>query len=114
MSIVEKQVGKSKNRSGTELVRTNSSVGKSGNAEFLEMINDFQYQIIPKKISISDIIQNDTKIIVCVRKRPLNARENSRAEIDIICVPDAHSILVHECKLKVDLTKYLDNHKFQY
>ena len=42
---------------------------------------------------------------------PLRVEVN-RKEIDVITVPDKSSILVHEPKTKVDLTKYLDNQNF--
>lgn len=38
--------------------------------------------------------------------------EVGRKEIDVITVPDKSSVLVHEPKTKVDLTKYLDNQNF--
>ena len=38
--------------------------------------------------------------------------EIGRKEIDVITVPDKSSVLVHEPKTKVDLTKYLDNQNF--
>jgi hypothetical protein len=41
-----------------------------------------------------------------------NAVEVGRREIDVITVPDKSSMLVHEPKMKVDLTKYLDNQNF--
>ena len=40
--------------------------------------------------------------------------ELGRKEIDVITVPDKSSVLVHEPKTKVDLTKYLDNQNFWY
>ena len=41
-----------------------------------------------------------------------NSVEIGRKEIDVITVPDKSSVLVHEPKTKVDLTKYLDNQNF--
>ena len=39
--------------------------------------------------------------------------ENSKKEIDIITIPDGSLTLVHEPKTKVDLTKYLEHHRFK-
>ena len=39
--------------------------------------------------------------------------ETSKKEIDIITIPDGSLTLVHEPKTKVDLTKYLEHHKFK-
>ncbi|KAJ8566094.1 hypothetical protein K7X08_030571 [Anisodus acutangulus] len=55
---------------------------------------------------------NVAKIKVVVRKRPLNKKEISRMEDDIVTVSDNASLSVHEPKLKVDLTAYVENHEF--
>ncbi|XP_059318404.1 kinesin-like protein KIN-13A isoform X2 [Lycium ferocissimum] len=55
---------------------------------------------------------NVAKIKVVVRKRPLNKKEISRKEDDIVTVSDNASLFVHEPKLKVDLTAYVENHEF--
>ncbi|XP_078439706.1 P-loop containing nucleoside triphosphate hydrolases superfamily protein isoform X2 [Wolffia australiana] len=55
---------------------------------------------------------NIAKIKVVVRKRPLNKKEISRKEDDIVSVHDSTSLSVHEPKLKVDLTAYVENHEF--
>ncbi|XP_016970284.1 kinesin-like protein Klp59C [Drosophila rhopaloa] len=53
-------------------------------------------------------------ITVCVRKRPMSRRENNSKNMDIITVPTADSLIVHELRLKVDLTKFLEHHKFRF
>jgi kinesin family protein 2/24 len=55
---------------------------------------------------------NVAKIKVVVRKRPLNRKEVSRKEEDIITVHDSSSLTVYEPKLKVDLTAYVEKHEF--
>ncbi|MCD7454617.1 Kinesin-like protein KIN-13A [Datura stramonium] len=55
---------------------------------------------------------NVAKIKVVVRKRPLNKKEISRKEDDIVTVSDNVSLSVHEPKLKVDLTAYVEKHEF--
>ncbi|KAE8712376.1 Kinesin-13A [Hibiscus syriacus] len=54
---------------------------------------------------------NVAKIKVVVRKRPLNKKEISRKEDDIVTVKE-NSLTVHEPKLKVDLTAYVEKHEF--
>ncbi|KAJ4958549.1 hypothetical protein NE237_025660 [Protea cynaroides] len=55
------------------------------------------------------------KIKVVVRKRPLNKKEISKKEEDIITIePYSNSLTVHETKLKVDLTEYVEKHEFVY
>ncbi|XP_062155443.1 kinesin-like protein KIN-13B [Alnus glutinosa] len=51
------------------------------------------------------------KIKVVVRKRPLNKKELAKNEEDIIETV-SNSITVHETKLKVDLTEYVEKHEF--
>ncbi|CAM1154640.1 KIF2A (predicted) [Pycnogonum litorale] len=69
-------------------------------------------------LDYSPMTQNEPvvnqQICVAVRKRPLNKKENSRKEIDVVTVPNAELIAVHEPKLKVDLTKYLENQMFRF
>lgn len=56
----------------------------------------------------------DHQITVCVRKRPVSRKEVMKKELDVICVPSKDQMIVHEPKSKVDLTKYLENHKFRF
>ncbi|XP_074338224.1 kinesin-like protein KIN-13B isoform X1 [Apium graveolens] len=58
---------------------------------------------------------NVAKIKVVVRKRPLNKKEVSKTEEDIIAIEsNTNSISVHEKKFKVDLTEYVERHEFFY
>lgn len=54
----------------------------------------------------------ESKITVAVRKRPLNRRELEKKDTDIIDASHPSIILVKEIRLKLDLTKYVDEHKF--
>ncbi|KAI4317586.1 hypothetical protein L6164_025447 [Bauhinia variegata] len=55
---------------------------------------------------------NVAKIRVVVRKRPLNKKELAKKEDDIVTVYDNAYLTVHEPKLKVDLTAYVEKHEF--
>jgi kinesin family member 2/24 len=57
---------------------------------------------------------DDHQITVCVRKRPLSRKELMKKELDVITVPTKDTLIVHEPKTKVDLTKYLENHNFRF
>ncbi|XP_041360178.1 kinesin-like protein KIF2A isoform X2 [Gigantopelta aegis] len=83
------------------------------NWEFLSMIREYRSQLDYRPITGSDQIENH-QICVCVRKRPLTKKENARKEIDVITLSNKQTILVHEPKQKVDLTKYLENQQFRY
>ncbi|XP_018327136.1 kinesin-like protein Klp10A isoform X2 [Agrilus planipennis] len=81
--------------------------------EFAAMVNDFRGNIELRPLRESDpIIEN--QITVCVRKRPLNDRENNKKEVDVITVHSKDKLIVHEPKHKVDLTKYLENQQFRF
>ncbi|XP_073109094.1 kinesin-like protein KIN-13B [Elaeis guineensis] len=55
------------------------------------------------------------KIKVVVRKRPLNKKEIAKKEQDNITIePNSNSLTVHETKLKVDLTEYVEKHEFVF
>ncbi|XP_042421053.1 kinesin-like protein KIN-13A [Zingiber officinale] len=63
-----------------------------------------------KEISTKE--SNVAKIKVVVRKRPLNKKEISRKEDDIVTVHENAYLTVYEPKLKVDLTAYVEKHEF--
>ncbi|XP_053984113.1 kinesin-like protein KIF2A isoform X3 [Hylaeus volcanicus] len=83
------------------------------NWEFLAMIREYQNSIDFRPLRDTDTVE-DHQITVCVRKRPLNKKENARKEVDVISVPSKDQMVVHEPKAKVDLTKYLENQIFRF
>ncbi|KAI8989951.1 P-loop containing nucleoside triphosphate hydrolase protein [Pilobolus umbonatus] len=54
----------------------------------------------------------DQKIRVCVRKRPLNKKELDKAEKDIAFCAGARNVQINEPRVKLDLTKYTEQHSF--
>ncbi|XP_068147378.1 LOW QUALITY PROTEIN: kinesin-like protein Klp59C [Drosophila tropicalis] len=54
------------------------------------------------------------QITVCVRKRPMSRCELHHKNLDVISVPSPDSLVVHELRHKVDLTKFLEHHKFRF
>ncbi|KAG5619162.1 hypothetical protein H5410_018986 [Solanum commersonii] len=60
-----------------------------------------------------DKVSNVAKIKVVVRKRPLNKKELTKNEEDIV-ETRFNSLVVHETKLKVDLTQYVEKHEFVF
>nr|XP_034837419.1 kinesin-like protein Klp10A [Maniola hyperantus] len=83
------------------------------NWEFLAMIREYQNTIDFRPLIGNEPVE-DHQITVCVRKRPLNKKEMSKKEVDVISVPTKDQMIVHEPKNKVDLTKYLENQKFRF
>ncbi|XP_075688687.1 kinesin-like protein KIF2C isoform X3 [Rhinoderma darwinii] len=83
------------------------------NWEFGKMIKEFRATLDCQRLSMTDLGE-EHRICVCIRKRPLNKQELGKKEIDIISIPSKSVVLVHEPKLKVDLTKYLENQAFRF
>ncbi|XP_031562476.1 kinesin-like protein KIF2A [Actinia tenebrosa] len=83
------------------------------NWQFLQMISEYRDGLNIKAMTMNEPI-GEHQICVCVRKRPLSKKEINKKEIDMCTIPDTDICVVHECKLKVDLTKYLENHKFWF
>ncbi|CAF0789908.1 unnamed protein product [Brachionus calyciflorus] len=81
--------------------------------EFANMITEFRASLDFSRLTNSEPVQ-DMRICVCVRKRPINKKEISKKDIDVITMPNKSHCLVHLPKCKVDLTKYLDNQKFRF
>lgn len=54
------------------------------------------------------------KIRVAVRKRPMNSKEMQKNDIDIIECKTNQTLIVKELKNKVDLTKYVEEHHYNF
>ncbi|CAB07264.1 Kinesin-like protein [Caenorhabditis elegans] len=85
----------------------------NGNFAFAEMIRNYRAQIDYRPLSMFDGV-NENRISVCVRKRPLNKKELTKAEVDVITIPSRDITILHQPQTRVDLTKYLDNQKFRF
>ena len=83
------------------------------NWEFRSMIMDYKEELDINPLQDGDPIANH-QITVCIRKRPMSTKELKKKEVDVVTVPQREMITIHEPKLKVDLTKYLDNQHFRY
>lgn len=83
------------------------------NWETAAMIREYQNTLEFKPLTDGVPIK-DNQITVCVRKRPMSRKEVMKKEIDVISVPKKDTLIVHEPKNKVDLTKFLENHRFRF
>ncbi|XP_073536356.1 kinesin-like protein KIF2A isoform X4 [Phyllobates terribilis] len=83
------------------------------NYEIMCMIKDFRGSLDYRPLTTSDPI-DEHRICVCVRKRPLNKKENSVKDLDVITIPSKDVVMVHEPKQKVDLTRFLENQTFRF
>uniref|UniRef100_A0A674P048 Kinesin-like protein n=1 Tax=Takifugu rubripes TaxID=31033 RepID=A0A674P048_TAKRU len=83
------------------------------NYEILQMIRDFRASLDYRPLTTTDVIE-EHRICVCVRKRPLNKKELSMKDLDVITIPSKDVVMVHEPKQKVDLTRFLENQTFRF
>ncbi|XP_029479573.1 kinesin-like protein KIF2C isoform X1 [Oncorhynchus nerka] len=120
-SVVPTDMSKPVNKRLSHAVKSSDMVPKKGkfgdtnrpNKQFYQMIEDFRETLEVFPLSPSDTVEAH-RICVCVRKRPLNNKEVTKKEIDVVTIPGNGTLLVHEPKQKVDLTKYLDNQVFHF
>ncbi|POM69001.1 Kinesin-like protein [Phytophthora palmivora] len=90
----------------------NERMGHPGDVDFQRMIKAFREQNRDKSRPHAEA--GDTKITICVRKRPVNAKEVKKHDYDAVTCLNPMAI-VHDCKLKVDgITKYLDSNAFNF
>ncbi|XP_077457463.1 kinesin-like protein KIF2A isoform X3 [Stigmatopora argus] len=83
------------------------------NYEIMCMIRDFRASLDYRPLTTSDLIE-EHRICVCVRKRPLNKKELTMKDLDVITIPSKDVVMVHEPKQKVDLTRFLENQTFRF
>ncbi|XP_041108126.1 kinesin-like protein KIF2A isoform X4 [Polyodon spathula] len=83
------------------------------NYEIMYMIREFRASLDYRPLTTADLI-DEHRICVCVRKRPLNKKENALKELDVLTIPSKDVVMVHEPKQKVDLTRYLENQTFRF
>uniref|UniRef100_A0A671WAH5 Kinesin-like protein n=1 Tax=Sparus aurata TaxID=8175 RepID=A0A671WAH5_SPAAU len=73
----------------------------------------FRASLDYRPLTSNDLIE-EHRICVCVRARPLNKKELSVKDLDVITIPSKDVVMVHEPKQKVDLTRYLENQTFRF
>uniref|UniRef100_A0A3B3DSR6 Kinesin-like protein n=1 Tax=Oryzias melastigma TaxID=30732 RepID=A0A3B3DSR6_ORYME len=83
------------------------------NYEIMCMIRDFRASLDYRPLTSNDLIE-EHRICVCVRARPLNKKEISVKDLDVITIPSKDVVMVHEPKQKVDLTRFLENQTFRF
>lgn len=90
----------------------NRDSGISGDVDFTRMIKQFREKSAPEEVV--HLPSAESKIAVCVRKRPISVKETNRNDNDCITCSNP-VVIVHDCKLRVDgISKYLDNSTFEF
>jgi kinesin family member 2/24 len=89
----------------------NRANGNPGDVDFQKMIREYREDDLPPEEQHTP--PGETKICICVRKRPINSKEIKKKDHDSVTCSNP-IVVVHDCKLKVDgITKYLDNNLFR-
>ena len=57
---------------------------------------------------------DNAKIKVVVRKRPLSRKEKAREDVDIVDMNEHSQVYLHEPRVKVDMTRYVETHEFSF
>ena len=78
-----------------------------------EQVADALALELPAPLVDGDPVCNN-RITVCIRKRPLSAKETKSRDVDVATVSSMDELMIHEPKTKVDLTKYLENQQFRF
>ena len=79
----------------------------------LSQINNNNQQVQQSQSQIPSY-QSIPKIRVIVRKRPLGKKEIAKNDTDIVDIRNNKQVVVKELKVKVDLTKYVEEHAFNF
>ena len=98
----------------------NKKIAQKNQILYQKMDDDFNFLIQKKKFQIEYQQQQpyktskDSKIFVCVRKRPIFQKELMDGEIDCISAINP-KVYIYECKIKIDgYTKYIDTNEFKF
>lgn len=61
-----------------------------------------------------DLLDQIPRIRVVIRKRPLGSKEVAKGDKDVVEEAQGNTIIVREKRIKVDLTKYVQEHTFVF
>ncbi|XP_043070584.1 kinesin-like protein Klp59C [Drosophila grimshawi] len=85
------------------------------NWEVALMVRTYRDQLVLNPLrQLSSRAARVQQITVCVRKRPMSQQEVNAKSVDNISVPSRDTLIVHELRHRVDLTKVLEHHKFRF
>lgn len=88
----------------------NEAAGIKCDVEFQMLVERAKQRVVEMK---PHEYPTDTKINICVRKRPVFPEELSKGELDCVSCTNP-VIIVHECRYKVDgITKFIQNQGFE-
>lgn len=83
-----------------------------GDVDFQRMIRKYRLEHDNHE-KPHEIADQEDKILICVRKRPISNKEIQRNDYDSVTCMNPQ-VVVHDCKLKVDgISKFLDSTSFE-
>ena len=82
-------------------------VGMQPKSATLSHASSSSFAAVPRR-------SQQSRIVVAIRKRPLNAAETTTVQTDVISTDNDTQLVLSEPKQKVDLTKYVCAHRFSF
>ena len=98
----------------------NLALGNPGDVDFIGLVRQWRVDNADSdgeaKFVRGGEDEDQPKICICVRKRPVSEKELRKLDHDCItCIPSYGAVWVHAAKLRVDgITKYLDHSSFHF
>lgn len=91
--------------------RRNVEAGNPGDVDFIGMVRQWREEHASDAKPFDEV---NSKITVCVRKRPVSEKERQKSDHDSVTVLNP-TVWIHSAKFKVDgITKYLDHNSFKF
>jgi kinesin family protein 2/24 len=106
-----RRLAEEKKENKVERAKRNEMEGKICDVDFQELIEN-EKKVVGK--ALNHVSSAKMRICICIRKRPLFAKETANGEIDSasMCNP---KVIIHEPKVKVDgITKFVNNSSFEF
>lgn len=94
--------------------QANVAAGNPGDVDFIGLVRQWRADHAQDVNTYEDPFAGNSRLCVCVRKRPIFDKERERNDHDSVTCLNPH-VWVHAAKLKVDgISKYLDHSSFRF
>ena len=98
-----------------EVIQKIKPRGKMSYEQMVDMWREDNEETLANRSAKGFIMAPNSRIRVVVRKRPLGRKERDCYDIaSTVTSKSQQAVVIHEPKEAVDLTKYMDNHVFQF
>ncbi|CUG91341.1 MCAK-like kinesin, putative [Bodo saltans] len=99
---------------GTTVLNNNPEKDLSASVNSLSATTSIAALTASSTATAANTGRRKSRITVAIRKRPLNSREHEESCQDVISTDNASALILAEPKQKVDLTRYISNHRFHF